>query len=141
VTAADGIAEIDGIRKVGNGTYTAKGAQMTKDSDCLINPDKAHLETFSILDSTVTKNILEIVAEATDYSKKSLDDRLAFVEKLLGAKSFDTAIQIESEYAKTSFEGFVAEATKMGELYSNLAKLAFVNLRGGRASPRSETPR
>src|ERR1700757_2723503 len=98
---------------------------MTKESDYLKNPDKALLETFAMADSAVSTNILAIVAEATDYSKNSLDGRLAFVEKLLVAKSFDSAIQIESEYAKTSFEGFVAEATKMGELYSNLAKLAF----------------
>jgi hypothetical protein len=71
--------------------------------------------------------MLAIVAEATDYTKKSLDDRLAFIEKLVGAKakSFDSALRIQSEYAKTSFEGFAAQATKMGELYSNLAKVTF----------------
>jgi hypothetical protein len=78
-----------------------------------------------MLDDAVSTDIRAVVTEATDYSTKSLDNRLAFVEKLLGAKSFDTAIQIQSEYAKTSFEGFVAQATKMGELYSNLAKSAF----------------
>ena len=62
---------------------------------------------------------------------------LAFVEKLLGAKSLDTVVQIQSEYAKTSYAAFVAHATKMGELYSDLAKAAckpvempFANLLG-----------
>jgi hypothetical protein len=54
-----------------------------------------------MLDAAVNTDMLAVVTEATDYSKKSLDNRLAFVEKLLGAKSFDTAIQIQSEYAKT----------------------------------------
>jgi hypothetical protein len=125
VTEADGIAEMDVICKDGNATYTAKGTHMTKDSDYRKNVDKALLETFTMPDSAVTTNMLAIVAEATDFAKKSLDSRLSFVEKLVGAKSFDSAIQIQSEYAKTFFEGFVAEATKMGELYSNLAKLAF----------------
>jgi DNA-binding NtrC family response regulator len=66
-----------------------------------------------------------IVAEATEYSKKSIDDRLAFVEKLLGAKSLDTVIQIQSDFAKTSYEDFVAQTKKLGELYSDLAKAAF----------------
>ena len=35
-----------------------------------------------------------IVAEGTDYTKKAMDKRTAFVEKLLGAKSLDTMIQI-----------------------------------------------
>jgi hypothetical protein len=66
-----------------------------------------------------------IVTEGTDYTKKSVETCLAFVEKLLGAKSLDTAVQIQSEYAKTSYAAFVAQATKMGELHSNLAKAAF----------------
>ncbi len=66
-----------------------------------------------------------IVAEGTDYMKKSVDKRTAFVEKLLGAKSLDTVIQIQSEYAKTSYTDFAAQSTKMGELYSNLAKACF----------------
>jgi hypothetical protein len=77
------------------------------------------------LDSAVTTKTLAIVAEATDYTKRSLDGRLAFIEKLVGAKSFDSASRIQSEYAKTSFEGFAAQATKMGELYSDLAKVTF----------------
>ena len=66
-----------------------------------------------------------IVAEGTDYTKKAMDMRTAFVEKLLGAKSLDTVIQIQSEYAKTSYTDFAAQATKMGELYSDLAKACF----------------
>jgi hypothetical protein len=82
------------------------------------------------LDATMTAipcaTILQaIVAEATEYSKKSIDDRLAFVEKLLSAKSLETVIRIQSDYAKTSYGGFVEQTKKMGELYSDLAKAAF----------------
>ena len=82
------------------------------------------------LDATTAANpcatILQaIVAEATEYSKKSIDDRLTFVEKLLGAKSLETMIRIQSDYAKTSYEDFVAQTKKMGELYSDLTKAAF----------------
>ena len=67
----------------------------------------------------------EIFTEGTDYAKKSMDMRTAFVEKLRGAKSLDAVIQIQSEYARTSYAAFAAQATKMGELYSNLAKACF----------------
>ena len=63
--------------------------------------------------------------EGADYTKKSVESRLALGEKLLGAKSFETVIQIQTEYAKTAYADFVAQATKMGELHSNLAKAAF----------------
>ena len=66
-----------------------------------------------------------IAAETIDYSKKSFENGSAFVEKLLGAKSFESAIHIRSEYAKTSYADFVAYLTKIGKLNTKLAKEAF----------------
>ena len=71
------------------------------------------------------KTLQTIATETADYSKKAMENNSAFMEKLLGAKSYDTAIQIQSEYWKTSYASFVAQATKIGELYSGLAKEAF----------------
>jgi hypothetical protein len=66
-----------------------------------------------------------ITAETIEYSKKSLENGSAYVEKLLGAKSFRSAIHIRSEYAKRSYAEFVAYLTKIGELNTQLAKAAF----------------
>jgi hypothetical protein len=101
---------------------------MTRDFDKVGNLNQVPFEGFAMPCSAVTANMLAIFAEVADYSKQYLDNRAAFVEKLLGAKSFDRAVRIQSEYAKTSFEGVVAQATKMGELYSNLAKSASIQL-------------
>ncbi len=43
------------------------------------------------------------------------------VEKLLGAKTVETAIQIQSEYAKSAYEGFVAKSTKINEILVKVA--------------------
>jgi hypothetical protein len=66
-----------------------------------------------------------ITAETIEYSKKSLENGSAFVEKLLGAKSFQSAIHVRSEYAKRSYAALVAYLTKIGELNTKLAKEAF----------------
>jgi hypothetical protein len=86
---------------------------------------KEQIETATSTSTNLAKSLQTIAAETADYSKKSLENGSAFFEKLLGAKSLDTAIQIQSEYAKTSYAHFVAQATKIGELYSNLAKEVF----------------
>jgi hypothetical protein len=91
---------------------------MTKDGDRIQNAGDGQLDDFTTI-------FQAIVAEGADYTKKTVETRLACVEKLLGAKSFDTVIQIQTEYAKTAYADFVAEATKMGELHSDLAKAAF----------------
>ncbi len=86
---------------------------------------KDQLEAATETASSLSKGVQAIAVEATDYSKKSLETSSALIEKLLGAKTLDTAIQLQSEYAKTAYESFVAQATKFGELYTNLAKEAF----------------
>ena len=40
-------------------------------------------------------------------------------------RSLDKAIEIQAEFAKQAYESFVAQATKVGELYAKLAKEAF----------------
>jgi hypothetical protein len=60
-----------------------------------------------------------------DYTKKSFEDTKLFVEKLSGVKSFDKAIEIQTEFAKSAFEAFVAESQKIGALYSDLAKHSY----------------
>jgi Uncharacterized conserved protein len=76
------------------------------------------------LDGFMT-TLQSIFAEGADYTKKSVEARLALGEKLLGAKSLESVIQIQTDYAKTAYDDFVAQATRMGELHSNLAKAAF----------------
>jgi len=78
----------------------------------------ATMKSFGML----SKATQAIATEVADYSKKSFEDGTKVVEKLLGVKSLEKAIEIQTDYAKTAYEGFVAQATKIGELYADLAK-------------------
>ena len=98
---------------------------MTKEFDSIQHAGNEQLNAVTTKLPSFGTILEAIFTEGTDYTKKSMDMRTAFVEKLLGAKSLDTVIQIQSEYAKTSYADFAAQATKMGELYSNLAKACF----------------
>ncbi|WP_075214724.1 phasin family protein [Mongoliimonas terrestris] len=70
----------------------------------------------------VSKGFQAIAVEATDYSKKSVEDFSKHGEKLMGAKSLDAVMEIQSEFLKKSYEEAVGQATKMTELYMDLAK-------------------
>src|SRR3954452_12586081 len=71
---------------------------------------------------TLSKASQTIAAEFADYSKKSFEEGTKALEKMMGVKSFDKALEIQVDYAKTAYEGFVAQATKISELYADLAK-------------------
>ena len=79
---------------------------------------------------SVSKGWQAIATEFADYSKKSFEDGSAALEKLFGAKSLETAVEVQSNYVKTAYEGFVAEATKLGELYTDLAKESYKPFEG-----------
>jgi len=71
------------------------------------------------------KNVQAIATEFADYSKKSFEDSAAALEKLMGAKSLEKAMEVQTEYFRSSYEDFVAESAKIGELYADLAKEAY----------------
>ena len=73
----------------------------------------------------VSKGAQAIAVESADFAKRSFEQGTATIEKLVGAKTLDKAIEIQADYLRSAYEGVVAQSSKMGELYANLAKDAF----------------
>ena len=72
-----------------------------------------------------SRKMQAIASVVGDYSKKSFEDGSALVEKLSSVKSFDKALEVQTDFAKSSYEAFVAESKKIGEMYTDLAKEAY----------------
>lgn len=89
------------------------------------NFGKDQIETSLKSFGAVSKGLQGIAAELANYAKKSFEDGTHALEKLAAARSLDKAIEIQTDYAKTSYENFVAESTKIGELYTDIAKEVF----------------
>ena len=77
--------------------------------------------TFDEFQKFSKEQLEAFTAESTDYSKKAFAASTAMFEKLLGARSVESAVQIQTEFAKQAYEGFVAQATKVSELYTRVA--------------------
>jgi hypothetical protein len=91
---------------------------------------KQHLDTV-VASATTVQNGLQAIASAYgDYGKKSFEDTKSFVEKLSGVKSLDKALEVQTEFAKSAYETFVAESQKIAALYTDLAKQTFKPLEG-----------
>jgi hypothetical protein len=73
----------------------------------------------------VSKGVQTIAVEVADYSKKSFEQGSAALEKLLGAKSLEKAIEVQADYVKSAYETFVSQATRMSELYAEVAKESY----------------
>lgn len=91
---------------------------------------KEHLETVAASASTLQNGFQAIATAYGDYAKKSFEDGKSFVEKLAGVKSLDKAVELQTEYAKSAYETFVAESQKIAALYGDLAKQSYKPFEG-----------
>jgi hypothetical protein len=73
----------------------------------------------------LNKGLQAIAARWTAFSKDAFEDATRTFEKLVGVKSFEQAIEIQSAYAKRAYDNWVAEATKIGEMYADVARVAY----------------
>jgi len=71
------------------------------------------------------KGFQAIAAEIASYSKKSFEDGTRTFEQLIGAKSLEQAFEIQSQYAKRAFDAYVAQTSKLGQMYVDLARGAY----------------
>jgi hypothetical protein len=71
------------------------------------------------------KGFQAIAAEITDYSKKAFEDATRAFEQLVGVKSVEQAIEIQSRYAKKAYDDYIAEVSKLGEMYVSLTRSAY----------------
>lgn len=66
-----------------------------------------------------------IATEATDFSKKSVEGGVAHFEKLIAVGSVEAAIELQTNFVKSTYETAVAQATKMTDMVADLSKVAF----------------
>ncbi len=83
---------------------------------------KETLDTVLKSYSAWTKAFQAIATEAADYSKKAFEESVAHVEKISTVKSVEAAFELQTKYVKSACEGYITEATKLGEMYADLAK-------------------
>ncbi len=89
---------------------------------------RKQFDTAAAAVASASKGLQAIAAEATDYSKKTFDKNATHAQKLLQVKKPDEFLELQSNFAKAAYEDFVAQATKISQLYSELGKEAFNGL-------------
>jgi phasin family protein len=68
------------------------------------------------------KGFQALAAEMMEYSKAAFDDAVRTWEQLIGVRSLEQAIQIQSDYAKRVYENHMAELKKLGEMTVGMAR-------------------
>ena len=59
-----------------------------------------------------------------------MEDGSAAVTRLLGVKSLDAVVQVQTDYAKSSYASMMAQAAKVGEMLTSVGKDAYKPFEG-----------
>jgi len=103
----------------------ARKTTMIKNFDDLQKLNQGSLDTAMKAFGEWNKGWQAIAAEMTDYSKRSFEDSTQTFEKLLGAKSLEQAVEIQTSFAKRAYEDYMHQLQKLGGMYSEFAKDAY----------------
>ena len=86
---------------------------------------KKNLEAVIASVTASTKGAEALGAQAMAYSKKAVEDHVAAAKSLSGAKSVQEVIELQTAYAKTAMEAYLAEVTKATDTLSASVKDSF----------------
>jgi hypothetical protein len=61
------------------------------------------------------------------YARKSMQQTGVLAEKLMGARSLDKAVEVQTEFAREAYANFVADSGNIWELHSRLVRETFTS--------------
>ena len=102
--------------------------RMSKGFEEVTQFGQENVEAMVASGKVMAKAAEEMNAEVIAFSKKSYEDSMAAAKEIASSRSVSEYFEKQTAFAKTSFETFVAEATKLNEMYSQAAKEAFAPL-------------
>ena len=83
---------------------------------------KKNLEAVVASVTAATKGAEALGAQAMAFSKTTLESNVAAAKSLAGAKSLQEVIELQTGFAKTALESYVAELSRMSETVSASVK-------------------
>lgn len=76
---------------------------------------KKNLEAVVASVTAAAKGAEALGAQAMAYSKQSVEDQVSAAKALAGAKSVQEAVELQTAWAKSALETYMAQVGKMGE--------------------------
>jgi phasin family protein len=110
--------------------YTAAGTQAFKDAiekslsalSDLNAQSKGNLEAVVASVTAATKGAETLGAQALAYTKKALEDQVTATKSLTGARSVQEVVELQTAWAKSTMEAYMAEMNKASEIVAASVK-------------------
>ncbi|HWA29569.1 MAG TPA: TIGR01841 family phasin [Rhizomicrobium sp.] len=121
----NGSDHIEAAVKNGAEAFKTNFDKMVKGYDQLLGHGKENLEAYVAAANAAGKGAETLHNEIYAFSKQSIEDSIAAAKAVMASKSAHEAFELQTDFAKTAFDHYVGEVTKLNEIFSATAKDAF----------------
>lgn len=111
----------DAVRKIQ--TLTVKSLD-PKNIEELAVYGRKNVEAVAMAGTILTKGFETMAAAWLEFAKESMDQTVGTARSVMGAKTLREAVDLQSDFAKTSVNGFIAESTRFTEMGAKVAQEA-----------------
>ena len=115
-----------------NGTAALKTGleKALKSYDAFVGYSKETADAVTKSATVAGKGVESINSEIYSYSKQSIEEAVSATKAVLGSKSIHEAFEFQTDYAKSAFEAYVGELSKITELATSATKDSFAPFKG-----------
>jgi phasin family protein len=101
-----------------------------KGYDAILGYGKETAEAVVKSATVAGKSVESINNEIYSFSKQSIEDSVAATKAVLSSKSVHEAFEFQTDFAKSAFESYVSELSKISELATTATKDTFAPFKG-----------
>jgi phasin family protein len=110
--------------KSGNETMKNGFETVTKGLEQFSSLGKGSVEAYMQAATVFAKTFERVNGEVFNFSKQQMEDSVAAFKAVSGAKSIHEAWEVQTDFAKSALDAYVAQATKLNDLWLDAAKQA-----------------
>lgn len=116
--------------KTGSEALKANFEKVAKGYEQILGFSKDTAEAYVKAANVAGKGAETLHSEIVAYSKQTIEGSIANAKAVMASKSAHEAFELQSGFAKSAFEAYVAQMTKLSELMVATSKESFAPIQG-----------
>jgi phasin family protein len=126
----DGTETIEIAMKNGSEAFKNGFEKVAKNYDHFLSYGRDTVEAYMKAANAAGKGVETLQSEFYSFSKQHVEDTIAATKAVMGSKSIHEAFELQTDFAKSSFDAYVGQVTKLSEIMLSAAKETFEPLQG-----------
>jgi phasin family protein len=121
----EGTENIETAIKNGSEALKTGFEKAAKNYDQFLSYGRDTVEAYMKAANAAGKGVETLHTELYSFSKQSVEESITATKALMGTKSIHEAFELQTDFAKSAFDAYVSQMTKVSEIMMSSAKDTF----------------